>query len=68
MSNGFGVLLMDVTEEVAAPATILAVSAAFLFRGRDEKGELFPADEKFAEDFARHGVDWAVSEVCGLDE
>ncbi len=63
-----GALLVDATEGVAAPATTLAVAAAFLFRGRDAKGELFPADEKFAEDFARHGVDWAVSEVCGLNE
>ena len=63
-----GALLMDAAEGVAAPATTLAVAAAFLFRGSDEKGDLFPADKKFGEDFARQGVDWAVSEVCGLDE
>jgi len=63
-----GALLMDATEGVAAPATTLAVAAAFMFRGRDEGAELFPADERFAEDFARHGVDWAVSKVCGLNE
>ena len=63
-----GALLMDAGEAVPAPATALAAAAGFLFRARDEKGELFPADEEFAETFAVRGADWAISEVCGLEK
>ncbi len=63
-----GALLMDAEEGVTGRATALAVAAGFLFRGKDERGEQFPADREFAEGFRQHGLDWALSEVCGLDE
>ncbi len=63
-----GALLMGAEEEVAAPATTLGLAAGLLFRAGDERGELFPADEEFHRRLAEGGVDWALSEVCGLDE
>ncbi len=62
-----GALLMDAREGVPAPATTLAVAAAFHFRAGDEHGRLFPADAAFADQLARRGIEWALREVCGLD-
>ncbi|HUU54019.1 MAG TPA: mannitol-1-phosphate 5-dehydrogenase [Armatimonadota bacterium] len=62
-----GALLMDAQEGVPAPATTLAAAAGFLFRVTDEHGQMFGADTRFVEEFAARGVDWALSEVCGLD-
>jgi len=62
-----GALLMDAEEGIESPATALATAAGFLFRGADEHGEMFPADARFADGFAEQGIDWALSEVCGLD-
>jgi mannitol-1-phosphate 5-dehydrogenase len=61
-----GALLMDAAEGVAAPFTTVATAAGFLFRAADEHGEMFPADARFAQEFAGKGVDWALAEVCGL--
>ncbi|UCC67182.1 MAG: mannitol-1-phosphate 5-dehydrogenase [Armatimonadota bacterium] len=63
-----GALLMDAEERVAAPATTLGAAAGLMFRGSDERGELFGADEELRRRFTEHGIDWALSEVCGLDE
>lgn len=62
-----GALLTDSQEGVATPATLLATAAGFLFQARDEHGEMFPADAHLIEELARRGIDWALSEVCGLD-
>jgi len=61
-----GALLLDAQEQVGAPATMLATAAGFLFRATDEHGDLFPADARFAEDFDRLGLDWALRDICGL--
>lgn len=63
-----GALLMDAQHGVAAPITALCVAAGLLFRATDEHGEAFPPDREFAENFDRGGLDWALSEVCGMDE
>jgi len=62
-----GALLMDAAEGVAAPITILAAAAAFFFDATDESGQPFPADADFARAVSRRGVDWVLSDVCGLD-
>ena len=62
-----GALLMDAREGVPAPATTLAAAAGFLFRATDEHGEMFAADARLAQEFDERGLDWALSEVCGLD-
>jgi len=62
-----GALLMDAQEGVSAPATTVAAAAGFLFRATDEHGEMFSADARLAQEFAERGLDWALSEVCGLD-
>ncbi len=62
-----GALLMEAQEGVPAPATTLAAAAGFLFRASDEHGEMFPADAHLAEQLEARGIDWALSEVCGLD-
>jgi mannitol-1-phosphate 5-dehydrogenase len=62
-----GALLMDAAEDVPAPCTALATAAGFLFRATDEHGEMFPADASFSQEFAGKGIEWALTEVCGLD-
>jgi mannitol-1-phosphate 5-dehydrogenase len=61
-----GALLLDAAEGVPAPFTTLATAAGFLFRAADEHGEMLPADARFLRDLASKGIEWAVSEVCGL--
>jgi mannitol-1-phosphate 5-dehydrogenase len=62
-----GALRMDRAQGLPAPATTLACAAAFFFRATDEQGAPFPADAQFQRDLATHGLDWALTEVCGLD-
>lgn len=66
-----GALLMGIEEgngpSTESAATTLALAAGFLFRATDEHGELFPADAQFARDLAERGVDWALTQVCGLE-
>jgi mannitol-1-phosphate 5-dehydrogenase len=61
-----GALLMDAAEQVAAPATALALACAFFFDAVDEDGRPFPADAEFSQQFAERGLDWALTSVCGL--
>jgi len=61
-----GALLMDAAEGVPAPFTALAAAAGLLFRATDERGEMLPADARFANEFGARGIDWALAEVCKL--
>jgi mannitol-1-phosphate 5-dehydrogenase len=63
-----GALLLDAAEGVPAPATIATLVAALSFRATDEHGRLYPADEEFARNFEARGVEWVLTEVCGLAE
>lgn len=63
-----GALLLDAAEGVPAPATTLALAAAFFFQARDGNGQLFPADAEFQQNLAENGVDTTLRLVCGLDE
>ena len=44
-----------------------AAAAAFAFLAPDENGNVFPADEQFAEQYSANGVDWILAKVCGLN-
>ena len=61
-----GALLLDEKHSVPAPFTTLAVAAAVLFRGRDDKGRLYPRDKVFAEEICPRGTDYVLKEICGL--
>lgn len=63
-----GALLMDAAEGLPAPATTLALAAGFFFGATDERGQAFPADAEFQQHLTERGVDWAIREVCGLEE
>jgi mannitol-1-phosphate 5-dehydrogenase len=63
-----GALLTDAEFQVDAPFTTLAAAAAFFFDGRDERGELFPADRAFHRRLKVEGLDVILSDICGLDE
>jgi mannitol-1-phosphate 5-dehydrogenase len=62
-----GALLLDAAEGVPAPATIAALVAALSFRATDEHGRRYPADEEFGRNFEARGLEWVLTEVCGLD-
>jgi mannitol-1-phosphate 5-dehydrogenase len=62
-----GALLLDAAEGVPAPATIAALVAALSFRATDEHGRRYPADAEFVRSFEARGLDWVLTEVCGLD-
>jgi len=62
-----GALLLDFKHHVPAPSTTLSIAAATLYRGRDEKGRLFEKDEFFAREIYPRGIDYIVTNVCGLD-
>ncbi len=38
-----------------------------MFRATDEKGKMFENDEKFASELKKHGLDFMLRNVCGLD-
>jgi mannitol-1-phosphate 5-dehydrogenase len=61
-----GSLLMDSAQGVPAPATTLALAAAFLFEAKDENGERFPADREFLRSLAENGFHAIITHVCGL--
>jgi len=61
-----GALLLDAKHGISAPCTTLGTAAAILFRGRDEKGELYEKDRIFAEEASR-GIDYILKEICDLD-
>ena len=63
-----GALLMDAAEGVSASVTTLALAAGFFFGATDERGQAFPADAEFQQHLTERRVDWAIREVCGLDE
>ncbi len=62
-----GALLLDAAEDVPAPSTLATLVAALSFGATDEHGRPFPADEEFARTFESRGLDWVLTEVCGLD-
>ena len=61
-----GALLLDAKHGISAPCTTLGTAAAIMFRGRDEKGELYEKDRIFAEEALR-GIDYILKEICDLD-
>jgi mannitol-1-phosphate 5-dehydrogenase len=63
-----GALLMDSAAGVPAPATTLALAAAFFFEAKDERGEPFPADRDFLQMLAENGFHSIVTHVCGLKD
>jgi len=62
-----GAILLDAKHSISFTYTSLGVAAAFLFRGRDEDGKLYPADEIFVREIYPKGINYILSEVCGLD-
>jgi mannitol-1-phosphate 5-dehydrogenase len=62
-----GALLMDAKHGIEAPNIALGVAAAMLFRGKDENGELFEEDRRFAVELYPRGIDYVLREVCGLN-
>jgi mannitol-1-phosphate 5-dehydrogenase len=62
-----GALLFDLDHGVPQPLlTAGAAAAAMYFRAPDEHGELFPADRQFAEEMLPRGLEYVLTEVCGL--
>ena len=62
-----GALLLDAKHSIPAPCTTLAVAAAILFQGKDEKGELYKRDRIFIEQAYSQGIGYILREICGLD-
>ncbi|MFQ6094968.1 MAG: mannitol-1-phosphate 5-dehydrogenase [Candidatus Bathyarchaeia archaeon] len=62
-----GALLLDAKHCIPAPCTTLGAAAATLFRGKDEKGELYKKDLIFVEEVYPRGIDYILREICGLD-
>ncbi len=62
-----GSLRLADKHKVSAPLTAAATAAGMLFRGTDEHGQLFPADEAFACQLQAHGPEYALKVVCGLN-
>lgn len=62
-----GALLLDAKHGVRSPCTALGAAAAMLFRGKDERGEMFGKDRIFAEETYPRGIDFVLKEVCRLD-
>jgi len=62
-----GALLLDFKHHIPAPSTTLNIAAAILYRGRDEKGRLYDRDEVFVKEIYPRGIDYILTNVCGLD-
>lgn len=62
-----GALLLTAKHRVPAPCITLGAAAAMLFRGRDEKGELFEKDRIFVEEISSREINFILKKVCGLD-
>lgn len=62
-----GPLLMDLARGVEPKYTALCAAAGMSFRAPDEQGALFPADREFLDDMVPRGLDWVLTDVCGLD-
>jgi mannitol-1-phosphate 5-dehydrogenase len=62
-----GALLLDKKHFVPFPYTSLGVAAAFLFRGKDEKGRLYSTDEFFVKETYPRGIDFILEKICGLN-
>jgi len=62
-----GSLILDAKHGVPAPCTTIGAAAAMLFRGKDEKGEMYEKDRIFSEETYPCGIDFILKEVCGLD-
>lgn len=62
-----GIIRMSQALGVPCPGILKAMAMGFLFRGRDEKGRMFPADQKFIREFS-NSPRKCLSEYCGLQE
>ncbi|MEM1582553.1 MAG: mannitol-1-phosphate 5-dehydrogenase [Candidatus Bathyarchaeia archaeon] len=62
-----GALLLDEKHSVRYTCTTLGVAAAIQFRGKDENGKLYPADEFFLKEIYPRGIDFILKEICGLN-
>jgi mannitol-1-phosphate 5-dehydrogenase len=63
-----GAARLDMKHKIMPKYTALGIAAAFFFRAEDESGKLFENDKKFVEELERHGVDYVLTNVCGLDQ
>jgi len=62
-----GALLLDIKHSIHPVYTSIGTAAAFLFRGKDENGNLYPSDDLFAKEIYLHGIDFILKEICRLD-
>jgi len=62
-----GALRLQQRHGVDPAATCTAIALALRFRAADEQGEVFPADEAFAQRLEAAGPAQVLREVCGLE-
>jgi mannitol-1-phosphate 5-dehydrogenase len=62
-----GALRLDMKHDIEAPATMLGVAAAMLFRATDEEGNMYPADAEFVEKRLPRGPRVILSDLCQLN-
>jgi len=62
-----GALLLDMKHSIRPIYTSIGTAAAFLFRGKDENGNLYPSDDLFAKEIYPRGIDFILKEICRLD-
>ena len=62
-----GSMLLASRHGIASSHIALGVSAAMLFRAKDEKGKLFGKDLFFVREIYQRGIDFILKDTCGLD-
>lgn len=62
-----GILRMSQALGVPCPGILKAMAMGFLFRAKDEKGRMFPADQKFIREF-KNSPRKCLWEYCGLQK
>jgi mannitol-1-phosphate/altronate dehydrogenase len=61
-----GAMLFDLQHGIEPVITAEAAAAACFFRKTDENGRLYEPDEEFARQIFPRGLDYILSQVCGL--
>jgi mannitol-1-phosphate 5-dehydrogenase len=62
-----GAARLDLKHGIIPRYTVLGIAAAFFFRAKDENGQLFEQDRSFIELFEKHGLEYIIENVCGLN-
>ncbi|MBD3184798.1 mannitol-1-phosphate 5-dehydrogenase [Candidatus Poribacteria bacterium] len=62
-----GAARLGIKNNIMPKYTAMGVAAAFFFRAVDQNGEMYENDKVFAEELERHGVNYILSNICGLD-